>query len=83
LSSSPGWEPPEQLPLTSQQLAPGFVFDLSLLPSIQNWRLSKRFTNGADILSAGLTGKTALVYIGDGAGAIVMQATDRDRLLGF
>jgi len=52
VKSSPSWEPPEQLPLTLQQLLFRFV-DCHRCPVPQNWRYQNILLIGADISPAG------------------------------
>jgi len=61
----------------------GFVFDLSPLPSTSELAFIKTFYHWGGYLSRWVDweDRRTCVLFGDGAGAVVMQATDR--LLGF
>ncbi|HIK39210.1 beta-ketoacyl-ACP synthase III [Thermoleptolyngbya sp. M55_K2018_002] len=64
----------------------GFVFGLvTAAQFIQNGVYRKALIIGADVLSRWVdwSDRRTCVLFGDGAGAVVMEASERDRLLGF
>ena len=64
----------------------GFVFGLvTAAQFIQNGVYRRALIIGADVLSRWVdwSDRRTCVLFGDGAGAVVMEASDRDRLLGF